>query len=79
MYYQINGEDKMNIQTNQEEINHHTMKLVTGAIAGSLAFFTSKFFQIPLESISASYYEGGFYRNFFVGSLCVIASFFVAC
>ena len=44
---------------NHEEIDHHTIKLIVGIIALSLANLTSFFASTPITSISASYYEAG--------------------
>lgn len=66
--------------TNPEhtEIDHHTIKLIVGVIAISLASLTSLFSQTPLESISASYHEDGWSRNIFVGFLFAISAFLLA-
>ncbi len=60
------------------EIDHHTIKLIVGIIAISLAGMTSYFSETPLESISASYHEGGWPRNIFVGFLFAISAFLFA-
>jgi len=60
------------------EIDHHTIKLIIGIIAISLATLTSIFSQTPLESISASYHEEGWSSNIFVGFLFAIAAFLFA-
>jgi len=60
------------------EIDHRTMKLIVGAIAFSLAALTSFFSAAPLDSISASYYEGDWSRNIFVGFLYAISAFLLA-
>jgi len=60
------------------EIDHHTMKLIVGVIAISLATLTSFFAETPIQSISASYYEGGWSRNIFVGFLFAISAFLLA-
>lgn len=60
------------------EINHHTIKLIVGIIAISLAILTSIFSETPLESISASYYEEGWSSTIFVGFLFAISAFLLA-
>ena len=60
------------------EIDHHTLKLIVGVIALSLASLTSALSHMPLDSISASYHEGGWPRTIFVGSLCAICAFLLA-
>jgi len=60
------------------EIDHHTIKLIIGVIAISLAILTSVFSKTPLESISASYYEEGWSSNIFVGFLFAISAFLLA-
>jgi hypothetical protein len=62
----------------QPEINHNTIKLLIGLIALSLANITSFFSSEPLKSISASYYEAGWARDFFVGFLFAISAFMLA-
>lgn len=61
-----------------EEIDHHTIKLIVGIIALSLANLTSFFASTPIASISASYYEPGWSSNIFVGFLFAIAAFLLA-
>lgn len=60
------------------EIDHHTMKLIVGVIAITLAWLTSIFSQTPLESISASYHADGWSRDIFVGFLFAISAFLFA-
>jgi len=60
------------------EIDHRTIKLIIGLIALTLANVTSFFSSAPLTSISASYYQDGWARNFFVGFLFAIAAFMLA-
>ncbi len=62
----------------RREIDHRTMKLVIGLIALTLANVTSLFSSIPITSISASYWQDGWARNFFVGFLFAISSFMLA-
>ena len=57
------------------EIDEHTMKLIVGLIAIFLAGVTSFFSETPLKSISASYHEGGWSRDIFVGCLFAISAF----
>jgi len=49
-----------------------------GLIALFLASLTSFFSQTPLQSISASYHEGGWSRDIFVGFLFAISAFLLA-
>ena len=60
------------------EIDHHTIKLIIGVIAISLATLTSFFSETPIQSISASYHEDGWARNIFVGFLFAISAFLLA-
>lgn len=60
------------------EIDEHTSKLIVGLIAIFLATLTNIFSETPLQSISASYYEGGWSRDIFVGSLFAISAFLLA-
>lgn len=61
------------------EIDHHTLKLIVGVIALTLAVGTSALAGSPLiESISESYHRGGPARDLFVGSLFAIAAFLLA-
>ena len=60
------------------EIDHRTMKLLVGLIAIFLASVTAFFSRSAIESISASYYEGGWARDTFVGSLFAISAFLLA-
>ena len=60
------------------EIGHHTIRLIIGVIALSLATLTSIFSEMPLESISASYHEEGWSSNIFVGFLFAISAFLLA-
>ena len=60
------------------EIDHRTIKLIVGLIALTLASLTSFFAQSSISSISASYYEGGWSLNIFVGFLFAIAAFLLA-
>lgn len=68
----------MNLKLSRIEIDHHTMKLIVGVIAISLASLTSFFSQTPLESISASYHEDGWSRDIFVGFLFAMSAFLFA-
>lgn len=60
------------------EIDQHTMKLIVGVIAMSLAFLTNFFASSNISSISAAYHEGGWSQNFFVGFLFAISAFLLA-
>ena len=60
------------------EINHHTIKLIVGVIAISLAFLTALFSEHPLDSISAAYHETGKSRDILVGFLFAIAAFLLS-
>ena len=60
------------------EIDEHTAKLIVGVIAISLASLTSFFSGEPIQSISASYHEGGWSRDIFVGFLFAIFAFLIA-
>lgn len=62
----------------RSEIDHHTIKLIVGLIALSLAALTSLFSNEPLQSISAAYHQGGWARNILVGFLFAIAAFLLA-
>jgi hypothetical protein len=68
----------MRLDFSQYEIDHHTLKLMVGLIALTLANITAFFAATPLESISASYHEGGWSRDIFVGFLFAIGAFLVA-
>jgi hypothetical protein len=63
---------------NAFEIDHHTLKFIVGVIAISLANVTAFFSDSPLDSISASYHEGGWARDIFVGFLFAICAFLLA-
>jgi len=60
------------------EIDHHTIKLIIGMIAISLATLTSYFSENEIQSISASYHAGGWSRDIFVGFLFAIAALLAA-
>ncbi len=62
----------------QTEINHRTIKLLVGVIAITLASLTSFLSEVPLTSISESYYQEPWPRNIFVGFLFAIAAFMFA-
>jgi len=61
-----------------QEIDHHVLKLMVGVIAFTLPFLTAFFSADSIQSISASYYEGGWARDFFIGFLFAISSFLFA-
>jgi hypothetical protein len=69
---------EMTITVNRHEIDHHTIKLIVGFIAISLASITSYFSEGDIASISESYHVGGWARDYFVGSLFAIFAFFLA-
>lgn len=60
------------------EINHHVIKLIVGLIALSLATLTNLFSTSVIDSISASYYQGGWSQDIFVGFLFAIAALLTA-
>ena len=60
------------------EIDHRTIKLLIGLFAISLANLTSFYSNSQIDSISASYYEGGWAQSIFVGFLFAIAAFLTA-
>lgn len=62
----------------KHEIDHRTIKLIIGLIALTLANITSFFSNTPITSISASYYQEGWARDFFVGFLFAISAFFLS-
>jgi len=60
------------------EINQSTLKLLVGVIALTLAAVCNFFSQSSIDSISAAYFEGGWARDIFVGSLFAVSAFLVA-
>jgi uncharacterized membrane protein YiaA len=66
----------------RQEIDARTIKLLVGVIAISMAGITSYFANTGigpgLDSISASYYAGGWSQTFFIGLLFAIAAFMLA-
>src|SRR4051812_37881459 len=60
------------------EIYHRSIKLLIGLIAISLASLTNFLSATDIASVSASYYEGDWPRNIFVGCLFAIAAFLLA-
>ncbi|GAP34317.1 hypothetical protein [Piscinibacter sakaiensis] len=68
----------MTPSTQRPEIDHRTLKLIVGVIALSFAGLTSWFAASRIESISASYYEGGWSQSFFIGFLFAVAAFLLA-
>src|SRR5215475_6252830 len=62
----------------RQEIDHRTIKLIVGIVALSLATLTRAFAAIPIASVSASYYEGGWSQSIFIGFLFAIAAFLLA-
>jgi hypothetical protein len=61
-----------------KEIDDHVLKLIVGLVALSLASVTVSLSHHPIGSISASYYEDGWARDFFIGFLFAISSFLLA-
>ncbi|WP_293268468.1 DUF998 domain-containing protein [Neptunomonas sp.] len=60
-------------------IDHHTSRLIVGLIAISLAPLTNILsLEVQLDSISASYHEGGWARDIFVGFLFAISAFLLS-
>lgn len=72
------GEENKLLNPERSEINNHTIRLIIGLIALSLAGLTSFFSETEIQSISASYYEGDWARNIFVGFLFALAAFLIA-
>src|SRR5258707_5405811 len=62
----------------REEIDHRTIKLIVGIVALSLATLTSAFASTAINSIRASYYEGGWSQSIFIGFLFAISAFLLA-
>lgn len=63
----------------RSEIDNHTMKLIVGVIALSLAYLTDRFSLESLTSISASYWdEGPWAGTIFVGFLFAIGAFLLS-
>ena len=66
----------------REEINGHILKLMVGIMALCLAALTNAFNKLnggrPLESISDSYWQGGWSQTIFLGFLFAIAAFLFA-
>lgn len=60
------------------EIDSRTIKLIVGLIALGLAPLTSALSPSVIDSISASYYEGGWAQSIFIGFLFAIAAFLLA-
>ena len=60
------------------EIDHRILRLLVGLIAIFLASLTSFFSEAAIQSISASYHEGGWARDIFVGFLFAISAFLLA-
>lgn len=68
----------MKLSFKPKEIDDHVLKLTVGLVALGLPFLTSFLSAGRIGSISASYYEGGWARDFFVGCLFAISSFMFA-
>jgi hypothetical protein len=62
----------------RQEIDHRTIKLIVGLIALTLAGLTGLFAGFTIDSISASYYVGGWSQTIFIGFLFAIAAFLLA-
>ncbi len=60
------------------EIDHRTIRLMVGVIALTLAPLTSFFAENSIQSISASYYEGGWSQTIFIGFVFAISAFLLA-
>lgn len=67
----------MHPKPERREIAHTTSKLIVGVMAISLAALTG-LLSGPIDSISASYHEGGLPRDIFVGFLFAISAFLFA-
>lgn len=68
----------MKLSFKPKEIDDHVLKLTVGLIALSLANLTAWLSADSIGSISASYYESGWARDFFIGFLFAISSFLFA-
>jgi len=62
----------------RREIDHRTLKLIVGVIALTLAGATWLFAGTDIESISGSFWQGGWSQSFFVGSLFAVSAFLLA-
>src|SRR6476659_7720118 len=68
----------MKLSFQPKEIDDHVLKLTVGVIALGLPFLTSFVSAGRIGSISDSYYQGDWARNFFIGCLFAISSFMFA-
>src|SRR6266404_3759042 len=68
----------MKVSFKLKEIDDHVLKLIVGLAALSLANLTAWLSHDIIGSISASYYEDGWARDFFIGFLFAISSFLFA-
>jgi hypothetical protein len=68
----------MQVIPHRSEIDHHTIKLMIGVIALTLAPVTNLFADKSLESISASYYVPGWSQSIFIGFLFATAALLLA-
>jgi hypothetical protein len=68
----------MKVSFKLKEIDDHVLKLIVGLVALSLANVTAWLSHDIIGSISASYYEDGWARDFFIGFLFAISSFLFA-
>ena len=68
----------MKLSFKPKEIDDHVLKLTVGFVGLTLATLTAWLSNHEIGSISASYYEGDWARNVFVGFLFAISSFLFA-
>ena len=68
----------MKLSFKPKEIDDHVLKLTVGFVGLTLATLTGWLSNHEIGSISASYYEGDWARNVFVGFLFAISSFLFA-
>ena len=68
----------MKLTFKPKEIDDHVLKLTVGLVALGLPLLTSFLSANSIGSISASYYEGGWATDFFIGCLFAISSFMFA-
>ena len=68
----------MAVAFSKYEIDYQILKLIVGVIALTLGSLTAFLSSVPLASISASYYEGGWARDIFIGFLYAISAFLLA-
>lgn len=68
----------LRLKLDYHEINYHFLKVLVGFIAIGLAALTEFLSVTDIESISASYHQGGSARDVFVGLLFTISAFLLA-